>query len=227
MILENSPRLALFDLDNTLLGGDSDHAWGEFLIAQGLVNATEHRERNNAFYADYKAGDLDVHAYVSFTLEAVKHLTIEQLAELHAEFMEGFIRPIMLPAAEQLLRDHRQRGDTCLIITATNEFITRPIASELGVEHLLATQLERDGCQFTGRISGIPCFQAGKVERILQWMSREATDYSLDRASFYSDSINDLPLLEQVAQPVVVDGDEALCAIAQERRWRLMSLRST
>ena len=221
-----SARLALFDLDNTLLAGDSDHAWGEFLITAQLVDGETHRARNDQFYADYEKGELDIHAYVKFTLEPVLACTKEERKQLHDQFMQQSVLPMMQEKAQALVSKHQQQGDRCLIITATNAFITAPIAAYLGIDTLLATDLEIQDDKLTGKISGTPCYQEGKVARLEQWVAEQDTGYSIDEACFYSDSINDLPLLERVAEPVVVDPDDRLAEVARERNWRCISLRS-
>lgn len=217
--------LAIFDLDNTLLGGDSDHAWGEFLIAEGLVDAATHAARNDAFYQQYTRGSLDIDAYVRFTLGPVLHLTLSELADLHARYMRQHVEPMVLPAALQLLDRHRSQGDYCLIISATNSFITTPIARRLGVDHLLSTDLEVVDARYSGRILGVPCFQGGKVTRLQQWLAEDGAGFSLTDATFYSDSANDLPLLETVPKPVAVDPDERLRTVAEARGWPVISLR--
>ncbi len=216
-------RLAIFDLDNTLLAGDSDHLWGEFLCQRGYVDAASYKARNDAFYEDYKAGCLDVLAYQNFCQEILGHTELEVLDQWHIDFMQEFIQPIILAKAEALLAEHRAAGDYLLIITATNRFITGPIARRLGVNGLLATECEVLDGHYSGRLTDTPCFQAGKVERLNRWLAD--TGRSLDGAYFYSDSINDLPLLEAVANPVAVDPDERLRAIASERGWKILSLR--
>lgn len=217
-------RLAIFDLDNTLIAGDSDHSWGEFLVQKNLVDAEVYRQANDRFYQDYKAGTLDIHEYLRFSLAPLTQHSFEQLQAFHAEFMASMIEPMMLPKAGALLQDHRNQGDYLLIITATNGFVTRPIAQRLGVDDILATDPELLNGHYTGHSIGTPCFQAGKVVRLHEWLRDK--DFSLDDAYFYSDSINDLPLLEQVPNPVAVDPDERLAAIAQERRWKVISLRN-
>jgi HAD superfamily hydrolase (TIGR01490 family) len=216
-------RLALFDLDNTLLAGDSDHSWGEFLCETGRVDAVEYRARNDAFYADYCAGKLDVVAYQSFTQAILARTEAAELARWQAEFMAGVIEPIILAKGEALLREHREAGDKLVIITATNRFITAPIAARLGVETLLATECGMENGRYTGHVAGVPCYQAGKVVRLNEWLAE--TGLSLEGAYFYSDSRNDLPLLEAVANPVAVDPDDTLRAIAGERGWPVLSLR--
>lgn len=216
-------RLALFDLDNTLLAGDSDHSWGEFLCDSGRVDAAEYRARNDAFYADYCAGKLDVVAYQSFTQAILARTEAAELVRWQAEFMAEVIEPIILAKGEALLREHREAGDKLVIITATNRFITAPIATRLGVDTLLATECGMDNGRYTGRVAGVPCYQAGKVVRLNEWLAE--TGLSLEGAYFYSDSRNDLPLLEAVANPVAVDPDDTLRGIAIERGWPVLTLR--
>lgn len=218
-------RLALFDLDNTLLAGDSDHAWGEFLISKQLVEETTHRAENDRYYQQYREGKLDIHAYVRFTLQPILALSRAQRLALHAEFMRNAITPLYLPKADALVEQHLNAGDLTVIVTATNEFITQPIAERFRVEHLIATELEMEKDRFTGRIEGIPCYQFGKVEKLEKWLQRQTAKLSLNDAVFYSDSINDLPLLERVSIPVVVDPDAQLHAEATSRGWKIISLR--
>ncbi|MEX1198035.1 MAG: HAD family hydrolase [Pseudohongiellaceae bacterium] len=223
-------KLAIFDLDNTLLGGDSDHAWGEFLIDEGLVDAETHRARNDAFYRQYQDGTLKIADYVAFAAEPIAGLNPEHLNTLHDAFMERFIHPLRLPKAMELLDSHRQSGDKCLIITATNRFITDPIARWLGVEELIATELETVDGIYTGKMLGTPCFQQGKVTRLREWLESHhrqsgAEMLTLDNSVFYSDSFNDLPLLEQAGEAVAVDPDDRLRDIATRRGWRVLSLR--
>ena len=221
--MQQTSSLAIFDLDNTLLGGDSDHAWGEFLIERGLVDASEHRRQNDAFYGAYEDGTLDIQAYLEFALRPLAGQTPAQLEPLHREFMQQMIEPMRLPLADALLDMHRARGDQLLIITATNEFITRPIARWLGVEELLACGAELVEGRYTGMPCGTPCFQQGKVQRLQAWLGDKSL--TLKDATFYSDSHNDLPLLEAVAVPVAVDADATLQAYAVRKGWRTMSLR--
>lgn len=223
--LEKEPavRLALFDLDNTLLAGDSDHAWGEFLCRHGLVDVDTYRARNDAFYADYQARCLDVEAYQNFCQEVLAQHSPETLAQWHAQFMQESIEPIILAKGEALLRQHQEAGDKVVIITATNRFITEPIAQRLGVETLLATECGQEADRYTGQLVDVPCFQAGKVVRLNRWLAE--TGLSLADSSFYSDSINDLPLLEQVSRPVAVDPDDTLRETAAQRGWEILSLR--
>lgn len=217
--------LAIFDLDNTLLGGDSDHAFGDFLISEGLVDPLSHKARNDAFYEQYKRGALDMAAYTEFAIAAVAGLSRAQRDALHEKFMVGFVEPMMLPAALALLKQHRDAGDYCLIMTATNRYVTEPIAQRLGVDALIATELELIDDRFTGKVAGIPNFQAGKVRNLKRWLAERAGQINLDDSVFYSDSFNDLPLLEITSRPVAVDPDETLRKIAQERGWEIISLR--
>ncbi|HAG96878.1 MAG: HAD-IB family hydrolase [Pseudomonadales bacterium] len=215
--------LAIFDLDNTLLNGDSDHAWGEFLVNKGIVDEAFYRRQNDHFYELYKQSKLDIMEYLAFALEPLTRFTLAELAALHAQFMAEYINPMRQPKADALLRRHREQGDFLLIITATNGFVTRPIAQALGVDDILATDPEVEGDRYTGRIVGTPCYQEGKVTRLNQWLQQ--THHTLDNSYFYSDSINDLPLLQAVTHPVVVDGDQRLTSAAQQRGWPCISLR--
>ncbi|WP_213878406.1 HAD family hydrolase [Pseudomonas sp. dw_358] len=216
-------RLALFDLDNTLLGGDSDHAWGDYLCARGILDPVEYQARNDAFYQDYLAGRLILEDYLAFSLKILARTEMEQLAEWHRDFMRDCIEPIILPKSLALLAEHRAAGDKIVIITATNRFVTGPIAERLGVETLLATECEMKDGRYTGRSCDVPCFREGKVTRLNRWM--EENGFNLKDSYFYSDSMNDLPLLEQVTHPVVVDADPNLTAEAERRGWKAMSLR--
>ena len=215
--------LAIFDLDNTLLSIDSDHAWGEFLVEQGAVDPVAYREANERFLADYNAGTLDMAAFLEMALKPLAENTPEQLAAWHQQFMASKIEPHILPKAEELLARHRTKGDTLLIITATNRFITGPIAERLGVDDLIAVEPEMVDGRYTGRVVGVPSYREGKVIRLQAWL--EAQDITMDGAWFYSDSHNDLPLLEKVDHPVAVDPDDTLRKVAEERHWRIMSLR--
>ncbi|NGO91073.1 histidinol-phosphatase [Halomonas sp. 18071143] len=215
--------LAIFDLDNTLLSIDSDHAWGEFLVEQGAVDPVAYREANERFLADYNAGTLDMMAFLALALKPLADNSPEQLAAWHQQFMISKIEPHILPKAEELLARHRTKGDTLLIITATNRFITGPIAKRLGVDDLIAVDPEMVDGRYTGRVAGVPSFREGKVTRLEAWL--EDQDCTLDGAWFYSDSHNDLPLLEVVDNPVAVDPDDTLRQVAEARHWRIMSLR--
>ena len=215
--------LAIFDLDNTLLSIDSDHAWGEFLVEQGAVDPVAYREANERFLADYNAGTLDMAAFLEMALKPLAENTPEQLAAWHQQFMASKIEPHILPKAEELLARHRTKGDTLLIITATNRFITGPIAERLGVDDLIAVEPEMVDGRYTGRVDGVPSYREGKVIRLQAWL--EAQDITMDGAWFYSDSHNDLPLLEKVDHPVAVDPDDTLRAHAEAQGWPVVSLR--
>ena len=218
-------KLALFDLDHTLLPIDSDYAWGVFTQEIGWVDAAVFQEKNDEFYAHYKAGTLDVHAYVRFATEALRLRGPAQAAAGHARFMKSVIRPAIRPEALALVRQHRAAGDEVVIVTATNEFVTRPIAQAFGVAELIAVELARgpDGW-FTGEIAGVPSLRAGKVERVAQWLAARGLDWGSVESTFYSDSINDLPLLERVDHPVATNAEPPLRAIAGERGWRILDL---
>ena len=219
-------RLALFDLDNTLLDGDSDYEWGQFLIDLGVLDRGEYEAQNSAYYAQYVAGTLDIHEYLGFALRPLAQHTAEDLARWHGQFMRERIAPMIRPSARALVRGHLEQGDLCAIITATNSFVTGPIAREFGVPHLIATEPEARNGRFTGRVAGTPCFREGKVRRLEQWLAgleRRLADFS--DSTCYSDSHNDLPLLQQVRHPVAVDPDETLARHAAERGWRVLSLR--
>ena len=219
-------RLALFDLDNTLLAGDSDHAWGEFLISRKLVDEATHREANDRFYEDYLAGVLDIHAWLAFTLGPVRNFARRQRDELLAEFVGGYAKPMVLEAGLELVREHRRAGDFCMILTATNDLITRPIAKLFEVDALLATEAEIVDDAITGRIRGTPCFQEGKVKKLRDWLTHNS-GFDIENSVFYSDSINDLPLLELAGEAVAVDPDDKLRRVAQNRDWKILSLRKT
>lgn len=219
-------RLALFDLDNTLLAGDSDHAWGEFLISRNLVDEAAHREANDGFYEDYLAGTLDIHAWLAFTLGPVREFNKRQRDELLAEFVGGYVKPMVLEAGLELVREHRRAGDFRMILTATNDLITRPIAKMFEVDALLATEAEIVNDAITGRIRGMPCFREGKVRKLRDWLARDG-GFEIGNSVFYSDSINDLPLLELSGEAVAVDPDDELRQIARERGWKILSLRKT
>jgi len=218
-------KLALFDLDHTLLPLDSDYAWGVFTQDIGWTDPVTFKERNDEFYEHYKAGTLDVHDYVRFAIEAVRLRGPEQAHAAHARFMDTVIRPAIRPEALDLLRRHEAAGEQVILVTATNEFVTAPIAGALGMKELIAVQLERgaDGW-FTGEIAGVPSFREGKVERVAQWLAERGLDWSGVEASFYSDSMNDLALLEKVDHPVATNPDDRLRAIAHERGWRILDL---
>ena len=216
-------RLALFDLDNTLLAGDSDHAWGDYLCEQGILDPVSYKRRNDAFYQDYLEGTLDLQAYLAFSMQILAATEPARLAQWHQAFMRDCIEPIILPKAVKLIEQHRGAGDQLMIITATNRFVTDPIARRLGVRTLLATECEQRNGRYTGRSTDIPCFREGKVTRLQRWMLENGHD--LTDSCFYSDSLNDLPLLERVTHPVAVDPDPTLRAEAERRGWKIISLR--
>ncbi|MCB5191320.1 HAD-IB family hydrolase [Methylobacillus arboreus] len=219
-------QLALFDLDNTLLAGDSDFQWGQFLIAKGLLNEHEHLAKNVAFYEDYKAGRLDIYAFLDFQLKPLSEHKRSELDTLHNEYMEQKIRPMITDKARALVEKHRQNGDLLMIITATNSFVTGPIAREFGIDHLIGTTPEAIDGEFTGKVVGTPSFQAGKITRLNEWLAeRGKTLDDFESTWFYSDSHNDLPLMKLVDQPVAVDPDATLKTYAEEAGWPVISLR--
>lgn len=215
--------LAIFDLDNTLIAGDSDYGWGEFLVRRGKVDSNHYRTMNDRFFADYEAGRLDIHAYLQFSLEPLTRISEPELQQLHKTFMREVISPMMLSKAQNLLEKHRQAADRLLVITSTNRFIAQPICEALGIETLIATEPEMINGQFTGQIVGVPSYGEGKVLRFKQWLS-DNQEHN-EGSYFYSDSINDLPLLLEVAHPVAVDPDKELREQAQTRGWDIISLR--
>ena len=215
--------LAIFDLDNTLIAGDSDHAWGEFLVEEGIVDAEAYRKANDRFYQEYLNGEMDILNYLGFALQPLSIHSMDELLDWRARFTDKKVRPMLQKKASELLNSHRQRGHTLMIITATNRFVTEPIADILGIEHLIATEPEMVNGHYTGEVAGIPSFQEGKVARLNDWL--EAHNESLDGAWFYSDSHNDLPLLEKVDNPVAVDPDSKLEVFARNKGWNVMTLR--
>ncbi|HEX6317363.1 MAG TPA: HAD family hydrolase [Burkholderiales bacterium] len=219
-------RLALFDLDNTLLAGDSDYEWGQFLVDRGILERESYEAQNRAYFEQYVAGTLDIHEYLGFALRPLAQHSPQDLARWHADFMQSRILPMVSAAARGLVRRHLDHGDLCAVITATNSFVTAPIAREFGVSHLIATEPEsRDG-RFTGRVAGTPCFREGKVRRLDEWLSAQGrTLGAFEESCFYSDSHNDLPLLERVSRPVAVDPDDELLTRARQRNWEVISLR--
>jgi HAD superfamily hydrolase (TIGR01490 family) len=215
--------LALFDLDNTLLAGDSDYLWGCFLVDKGLVDRQLYEEANERFYHQYQQGELDIHEFLNFALQPLAEIDAGILQSLHREFMASQIRPLMTRRGQELIAKHRSNGDHPVIITATNSFVTRPIAQAFGVDDLIATEPEMSAGRYTGRVAGIPCFQQGKIARLHAWLEVSKMDFA--NSWFYSDSHNDLPLLEEVAHPVAVDPDDILRAVANERGWQITSFR--
>lgn len=221
-----SLALTLFDLDETLLPLDSDHAWGEFMIRLGWVEASAFRRENDGFYEQYKAGALDVAAYIEFATRPLRTRSAAERAAAHGRFMDDVIRPALRPAALELVRAHQAAGELVALVTATNEFITAPIARAFGIEHLVALRLERGpGETITGRIAGVPTYREGKVLRCGQWLEALGLDWrSFDRITVYSDSANDLPLLERATEPVATNPSPALERIALQRGWRILRL---
>jgi HAD superfamily hydrolase (TIGR01490 family) len=215
--------LALFDLDNTLLADDSDFLWGCFLVDKGLVDKSTYDEANKRFYDDYKKGILDIYEFLAFSLKPLTRYSREQLTDLHREFMEALIKPVMTEKGIAQIRYHRDKGDVTVIITATNSFVTEPIAAAFGVDDLIATEPEMVDGKYTGKVAGTPCYQQGKVTRLNQWLVN--TSHDLQGSTFYSDSHNDLALLECVSTPVAVDPDDELKATALARNWEIRSFR--
>jgi len=221
----SKPRLALFDLDHTLLPLDSDYEWGEFTIRLGWCDASEFKRRNAEYFAHYRAGTLDIHDYVRFATQAIRERGSQAAARAHEQFMLEVIGPAVRPQALELVQQHRQAGAQLLIVTATNDFVTGPIAQVFGVDELIAVELERDaGGQLTGEIVGIPSARDGKVQRMEQWLRRRQLDWAQVETTFYTDSINDLALLERVSHPVATNPDDRLRALAQERGWPIVEL---
>jgi len=219
-------RLTLFDLDGTLLPTDSDHAFGEFMVRIGWADPQEHARRNDAFFQDYQAGRLDMHAYIDFATASWRDRATEDLQRMSERFMAEVITPHLREPARALVARHRLRGDRLAIVTATNDFITGPIAQAFGIDTLIATELERDAQgRVTGRIRGTPCLREGKIERVRQWLSQQGTLWdAFEEVTFYSDSTNDLPLLELVTHPVATNPAPALAEIAAARGWTVLNL---
>ena len=218
-------KLALFDLDHTLLPIDSDHTWGVFTTELGWNDPAVFSQRNDEFYAHYQAGTLDIHDYVRFATQAARERGAVQAARAHDRYMDEVIRPRITPEALALVRSHQHAGDTVMIVTATNEFVTRPIAQAFGVSELIAVELERDATGWiTGEIKGTPSFREGKVTRVAQWLAQQGLDWGDVEMSFYSDSMNDLPLLEKAHHPVATNPDARLRQLATERGWRILEL---
>lgn len=219
-------QLALFDLDNTLLAGDSDFEWAQFLIEQGVLDREVYEASNLEFYEQYKAGTLDIHAFLDFQLKPLSRHPRNQLDAWHARFMLEKILPIVAPRAHELVARHLKDADLVAIITATNSFVTGPIAREFGVPHLIATEPEQVNGEFTGKVAGTPCFREGKIARLEQWLAGRGMQWGdVTQSWFYSDSLNDLFLLQKVTNPVVVDPDPTLKIHAAQHGWPLISLR--
>lgn len=219
-------NLALFDLDNTLLSGDSDFEWAQFLIEQGELDRESYEALNLGFYQQYKGGTLDIQEFLDFQLKPLARHPRSFLDAWHEQFMQRKIKPIMGLPARELVARHREAGDVCVVVTATNSFVTGPIAREFGVEHLIATEPELLNGEFTGRVAGVPSFREGKITRLESWMTERNWNWgSFADSCFYSDSLNDIPLLERVKNPVAVDPDETLRGHAEKLGWRIISLR--
>ena len=218
-------KLALFDLDHTLLPIDSDYSWGEYTLDIGWCDPAHFKTRNDEFFAQYQAGALDVHAYVRFATEAIRLRGRAAAEAAREDFMRDVIRPAIRPEALALVQAHREAGDQLVMVTATNEFVTRPIADLFGIEALVAVELARDETGWiTGEIEGVPTMREGKVTRMGQWLAERGLDWSRVEATFYSDSPNDLPLLERVRHPVATNPDPRLRRVALERGWRVLDL---
>lgn len=215
--------LAIFDLDNTLLAGDSDFLWGQYLVSHNVVDADTYERENQRFYEEYREGNLDIFEFLAFSLKPLAEHSLEELYSWRYDFVKTVIEPIIPQAARDLVDRHRQQGDTLLVITATNRFVTEPIVQLFGIDNLLATDPELNNHGYTGKVAGTPCFQEGKVERLNAWL--QETGHDLTNSWFYSDSHNDLPLLKLVENPVAVDPDDILNDFASETGWPIISLR--
>ena len=215
--------LAIFDLDNTLIGGDSDFLWGEFIGEEGIVDASVYRKKNEYFYQQYDLGTLDIYAWLEFCLEPLTRYSMAELQELHHRFMIQKIEPILLDKAQNCINRHKERGDTVLVITASTSFVTAPIVKKYGINQLLATEPEIKEGRYTGGVSGMPCFQSGKIDKLMPWLQKN--EETLTGSTFYSDSHNDLPLLELVDNPVAVNADKILTKIAEKKGWEILNWR--
>ena len=227
LVNKHLKKFVFFDLDHTLLPIDSDYAWGVFTTTNGWVDAAEFGQQNEKFYAQYQAGTLDIHEYVRFATAAIKRQGEAKFAAAHQQFMQDVVRPVITEPALALIRQHSQAGDAAVIVTATNELITRPIADALGVPELIAVELERHrapGGWITGEIKGVPSMREGKVTRVEAWLAQRSLGWADIDSTFYSDSINDVPLLERVNRPIATNPDDRLRAIAQARGWRILDL---
>ena len=219
-------NLALFDLDNTILAGDSDYNWSRFLIQEGYLDGAIHAEKNEKFYADYKAGTLDIYAFVEFQFKPLARNPRSILNQLLKKYVEEVIKPMITEKAYALVRKHREEGDLLIVITATNSFITKPIAALFGIEHLIGTDPEEKEGEFTGKVSGLPSFKEGKVTRLEAWLKNKNLSLAdFKKSYFYSDSHNDLPLMQKVTHPVAVDSDDILTEYANSKGWPQISLR--
>ena len=219
-------NLALFDLDNTILAGDSDYNWSRFLIQEGYLDGAIHAEKNEKFYADYKAGTLDIFAFVEFQFKPLARNPRTVLNQLLKKYVEEAIKPMITEKARALVKRHQEEGDLIIVITATNSFITKPIAELFGIENLIGTDPEEKEGEFTGKVSGLPSFKEGKVTRLEAWLKgKNLSLASFENSYFYSDSHNDLPLMQKVTHPVAVDSDDVLSEYAKSKGWPQISLR--
>lgn len=220
-------KLAIFDLDHTLLAGDSDYMWGNFLVDKGIVNAEQYRKKNDDFYQQYQDKTLDILEYQAFVLAPLTRLSKTEREALHTEFMATVIMPLRQIKADQLIATHKANGDTLLVITATNHFIASPIVAAMGIPNILATDPEIINEQFTGKVVGEPCFQGGKIIRLQHWLAEQKAQnqHTFSHTTFYSDSINDAPLLEYVDTAIAVDPDDKLRELAEKKQWSIISLR--
>ena len=219
-------NLALFDLDNTILAGDSDYNWSRFLIQEGYLDGAIHAEKNEKFYADYKAGTLDIFAFVEFQFKPLARNPRTVLNQLLKKYVEEVIKPMITEKARALVKRHQDEGDLIIVITATNSFITKPIAELFGIENLIGTDPEEKEGEFTGKVSGLPSFKDGKVTRLEAWLKgKNLSLASFENSYFYSDSHNDLPLMQKVTHPVAVDSDDVLSEYAKSKGWPQISLR--
>ncbi|QDC70942.1 HAD family hydrolase [Candidatus Methylopumilus universalis] len=219
-------NLALFDLDNTILAGDSDYNWSRFLIQEGYLDGAIHAEKNEKFYADYKAGTLDIYAFVEFQFKPLARNPRTVLNQLLKKYVEEVIKPMITEKARALVKRHQEEGDLIIVITATNSFITKPIAELFGIENLIGTDPEEKEGEFTGKVSGLPSFKEGKVTRLEAWLKNKKLSLaSFEKSYFYSDSHNDLPLMQKVTHPVAVDSDDVLSEYAKSKGWPQISLR--
>ena len=218
-------QLALFDLDHTLLSGDSDYEWTQYLVSKGILDGATHGARNAEFYEQYKAGTLDIHEFLDFQLQSLADNPRADLEQWHADFMATQIRPRLNQKARELVKRHLDQGDICAMVTATNSFVTGPIARELGIPHLIATIPAQENGQFTGKARGLPSFREGKIARVEAWLESMGLWWNnFERSWFYSDSLNDLPLLQRVTDPVVVDPDATLRAHAENAGWPILNI---
>ena len=216
--------LAIYDLDNTLIGGDSDYLWGEFLCDEGIISDRESFQKmNDYFYYQYETGELNIFAWAEFSFKVLSDHSLDELNKLRKDFVDTKIKPILLEKAQGCINNHKEKGDTVLVITASNTFITKPIIEMYGIDHLLATEPEFISGRFTGKVAGIPCFQSGKIDNLMPWL--EKNNESLIGSYFYSDSHNDLPLLELVDNPIAVNSDKILSSAAHKNGWPVLDWR--